>query len=795
MSLSERSGSEPRAGSVESPLRFTAPFAVVLVALLALVVLPFVAEWRMRGRHQEAGAAIEQALQLTSVMRTALARQIAASRGFALTGDRALLDELVAARTHHQVAVDRLALATRPLGHAMLALVDSVETASIAWGRRHDLLLLDGAERQRYIDDIREQQRLLDVLLASMERLDNALADAGIDRQTRMRRAEREAAFLAFLLSIIAITAAAAVGLAARRQRRLVRDLAAARDVAERRGLELTSTLAARELVESALRDSELRLRRAVEFAPFPLMIHAEDGEVLRLSRAWTEVSGYTDAEVPTIDAWVRLAHAGAPEIGNALRAMYEIDTGTAMGEYVVHTRYGEHRIWDFRCAPLGRLHDGRRIIISAAADVTARTQVEQVLRRSNERLEFLFHATSRLLAGDAPEDMIGGVFTVLRRMLDLDHFIYFRVDPALDPPVLRLAAFDGLDPAVLEGLDTLAMDSTTVCGSAAAGHRRIVVTDVRRRSDPMTAAIRRIGVRAYACFPLLSRDRLLGTLSFGTLLHDRFDDDEIVLLNIVADQLAVAMERAESYRGERAARRAAEQANVAKDQFLAVMSHELRTPLTAITGYSELLHDSVPDPLSDRQRVFVSRIRQSAWNLAQVIDEVLTFARTQAGKEQVHHEVADLADIVRDAVALVEPEAARKGVAMATSLPIDGSVVEIDVGKFRRILVNLIGNAVKFTDEGRVDVALAIENGRIRIDVTDTGTGIAPSMIERIFEPFVQADPSNTRTRGGTGLGLTITRDLARLLGGTVTVESVPGRGSRFSVDLPARSPSRTHG
>ena len=228
------------------------------------------------------------------------------------------------------------------------------------------------------------------------------------------------------------------------------------------------------------------------------------------------------------------------------------------------------------------------------------------------------------------------------------------------------------------------------------------------------------------------------------------------------------------------------ESSNLAKTRFLSVISHELRTPLTAIVGYTDLLASGVWGPLDPRQREQVARIHAATWHVVSIIDEILVFARTEEGRERVHLEEADVIRIAHESTDMLRPQADAKGIAVRNMGPVTPVMVPTDPGKLRQILVNLVGNAVKFTDAGEVALEVAAGPAEIVFRVSDTGPGIAEDRLDDIFEPFTQVDMSSTRTRGGTGLGLTVSRRLARLLGGDVSVTSKVGEGSTFTVRLP---------
>ena len=233
-------------------------------------------------------------------------------------------------------------------------------------------------------------------------------------------------------------------------------------------------------------------------------------------------------------------------------------------------------------------------------------------------------------------------------------------------------------------------------------------------------------------------------------------------------------------------AQTAAEEANHAKSQFLATMSHELRTPLNAIAGYVDLLDMGLRGPLTDEQRIDLTRIRHNQRALLRLIDDVLDFAKLESGR--LEYRIADVRidDVLRHLEVFIAPTLRNKGLAYSFE-PCGGDAIALaDPFKVEQILVNLLSNAAKFTDCGRVDVRCVVGPTALEIEVTDTGRGIAPEMLERIFEPFVQEHANLTRAVQGTGLGLAISRQLARAMGGEVTVHSVLGKGSTFTLRLP---------
>ncbi len=271
-----------------------------------------------------------------------------------------------------------------------------------------------------------------------------------------------------------------------------------------------------------------------------------------------------------------------------------------------------------------------------------------------------------------------------------------------------------------------------------------------------------------------------------------------LVSLRDVSDRKR-AEERAALLNRERAARSEAEAANHAKSQFLALMSHELRTPLNAVIGYAELLDLGIGGPLSDGQRRQVARIRLSGQHLLGLVNEVLDLARVEAGRLTLHQGMGDSRRVIEGALTLVLPIADGHGITLTSATPDEGDMTfEGDEDRVRQILVNLLNNAIKFTpaggrvhidcgiaDRAPADAKLMGSGPWVFFQVSDTGRGIPREKLGAIFDPFVQVEKGHTRSKDGSGLGLTISRRLARLMSGDLIVASEDGRGATFSLWL----------
>jgi signal transduction histidine kinase len=280
----------------------------------------------------------------------------------------------------------------------------------------------------------------------------------------------------------------------------------------------------------------------------------------------------------------------------------------------------------------------------------------------------------------------------------------------------------------------------------------------------------------------MTAHGRTLGAITLIAAESEReYSRDDFPFIEELARRCALAVENAALFQ-------AAAAANRTKSEFLASMSHELRTPLNAILGYAQLLADGITGPVNALQREQLIRVRASATHLLGLIDEVLSYSRMEAGREQISLQDVEAAVMLDESSSLVRPMVAAKRLSLVVE-PVDGEEplrLQTDVLKLRQILVNLLTNAVKFTDAGSIALGARAEGDDVLFVVRDTGLGIAPANQEAVFEPFWQVEQTASRRVGGTGLGLSVSRRLARLLGGDITLESIAGQGSTFVLRLP---------
>jgi PAS domain S-box-containing protein len=500
-------------------------------------------------------------------------------------------------------------------------------------------------------------------------------------------------------------------------------------------------------MIDEHLRDSETRLSESILNSPNPIMIHAEDGEVILLSKAWTAITGYERKDIPTTDKWAEKAYGKkGREVSEYIHNLYRLQELQQEGEYEVITATGGIRLWDFQSQPLPKLPDGRRVVLSLATDITERKQLEAKIQNSLEYAENIVETVRE------PMLVLSSELKILRvnhNFYDafkvsseetIGHFLYDVGNRQWDIPQLRV---------LLEEI----LPQKTVLNGYEVDHDFI---GVGRRTILLNA-------------------------------RQIFRDD--IGSHIILLAMEDITERKQIEKELFLAKTTAESANIAKSQFLANMSHEIRTPMNGVLGMTQLLEMT---DLNKEQREYVNALKLSGTNLLSLMSDILDLSKIEAGKITVEMAEFSLQLCINDVVLMQKSVAFEKGLPLKLELAENISYLVIgDQLRVKQILLNLLGNAIKFTPQGSVTLSTQLleqhdSSVLIQIAVRDTGIGISPDCLETIFLPFTQEDGSISRKFGGTGLGLTICRRLAEILGGGITVESSPGNGSCFTVTLP---------
>ena len=324
---------------------------------------------------------------------------------------------------------------------------------------------------------------------------------------------------------------------------------------------------------------------------------------------------------------------------------------------------------------------------------------------------------------------------------------------------------------------------------------RTIAITDDIEATLSATAhgsgnldILHKLGIGSLLTVPLIARKRLLGAITFVSAQRGQaYSSEDIQLAEDVANRGALALDNAQVYDLALVLQRSAETANRAKTAFLGAMSHELRTPLNAIGGYIDLLDMGLRGPVTDTQRADFARVKTNQQHLAILITEILNFVRVGSGAVSYAAIEVKACDAMEHAIELIEPLFGQRGIAF-DGISGDSSIVACaDPDRVTQILVNLLSNALKFTPAGgRIGAECAATPDTVTLRISDTGIGIAEEKHEAIFEPFIQLKETLAGRESGVGLGLAISRDLARAMKGDLTVESSEGKGARFTLSLP---------
>jgi signal transduction histidine kinase len=363
-----------------------------------------------------------------------------------------------------------------------------------------------------------------------------------------------------------------------------------------------------------------------------------------------------------------------------------------------------------------------------------------------------------------------------------------------------RSRASHGMDEAFIAAMrDQRIAAGETAVGRAAAERAPIQIPDVQIIYDEAIAhlpkdsslvldVVQRAGYRAFLIVPMLRPDQIVGALVVRRKEPGEFPRSTVELLETFADQSVLAIQNARLFREIEEKGRELEMASRHKSQFLANMSHELRTPLNAILGYTELIGDGIYGQPPEKMLGVLKRLESNGRHLLGLINDVLDLSKIEAGELKLSLTDYSITDMVATVLTSVEPLATAKKLVLRSELPADLPPARGDERRIAQVLLNLLGNAIKFTDSGEVSVRATAGNGSYAIAVRDTGPGISEADQAKLFQEFHQVDNSITRKKGGTGLGLAISKRIVEMHGGRIWLESSPGNGSTFSFTVPTK-------
>jgi signal transduction histidine kinase len=351
-----------------------------------------------------------------------------------------------------------------------------------------------------------------------------------------------------------------------------------------------------------------------------------------------------------------------------------------------------------------------------------------------------------------------------------------------------------GASPDFIEALrkSKLRAGDRTVIGQAAKKRAPDQIPNLFESPDYPLQFVQQAGYHALLALPLLREERLIGGLVVRRKAAGEFPAPVVDLLQTFAAQSVLAIHNARLFREIEEKGSELEVANKHKSEFLANMSHELRTPLNAILGYTELILDNIYGDVPEKIQEVLKRLEKNGRHLLSLINDVLDLSKIEAGQLTLALNEYSMGEVIQTVFTSVEALATEKNLELKVKVPKDLTTGKGDEQRIAQVLLNLLGNAIKFTDEGEVKVEASISNETFWVSVSDTGPGLSEADQKKIFEEFQQADGSSTRKKGGSGLGLSISKKIVEMHGGRIWVESTLGKGSTFRFTLPVRVESQ---
>lgn len=557
-----------------------------------------------------------------------------------------------------------------------------------------------------------------------------------------------------------------------------------------------------RKRTEIALRESEERFRRAVVDAPFPIILHAEDGKIIQISNTVREITGYTTDEISTIEDWTERVYGERQNVVlEGINRLYQLNHRVEEGEYEIRTKEGNRRIWNFSSAPLGQLSDHRRLVISMAADITERKQAEVALATRLRQQAIITQLGQMALSGWKLNALFDQTTAFVAESFAVEYCKVLELLP--DGQTLLLRSGVGWRGGLV-GEATVGTDENSQAGYTLRVHEPVVVEDLRtdtRFNGPALLQEHHVISGMSTIIAGRNRHQPFGILGVHSTQQRQFTQDDVNFLQVIANLLAEVIARKQNEDEIQQLNATLEQrvqertqqledANHEMEAFAYSVAHDLRAPLRAIQGFSQVLIEDYGNQLDQLAQEYINRMSASAEHLDQLILDLLSYSGLN--RTEIQLETISLTAIVERVVneLNLELDTKQAEILIESSLPI----VKAQRSILKQVIINLVSNAIKFVEPGetpRISIwgeeglvnQFETETQWVRLWIEDNGIGISPQHQDRIFQAFerlhgIEAYP-------GTGIGLAIVKRGVERMGGRVGVESDLGQGSRFWIEL----------
>ncbi len=542
---------------------------------------------------------------------------------------------------------------------------------------------------------------------------------------------------------------------------------------------------------EEELRNSQERYALSSEGANDGLWDWDISGDKIYYSPRWKSMLGFEEHELTRgFEDWEDLIHPDDHDRAvKALDDYLEQKAEAYSVEIRLRHKDGTWR-WIRDIGKALRDANGKATRMAGThSDITERKMAEESIRRRNEYLAASSEIGKIITSTLDLNSIFARTVNLITERFNFYHAGIFILEETGFNAVLREATGNaGVE--MKKNKHALPVNASSIVGKVTSEGYSVVVNDVTadplHRVNPLLPE-----TRGEAAIPLKIGNRIIGAVDIQSKEANAFTEDDIAVLQTLADQVAVSIDNARSFELSQQAVMEMREVDRVKSQFLANMSHELRTPLNSIIGFSRVILKGIDGPITELQQQDLTAIYNSGQHLLGLINDILDSAKIEAGKMELAFDEVNMADITSSVLSTMTGLVKDKPVQLKSIIDPNLPTVRADTIRIRQVMINLLSNAAKFTDEGDIIVAVGLKPGptgrrEMRVSVTDNGQGISPEDQTKLFQAFSQVDDSPTRKTGGTGLGLSICQELVKMHGGRIWVDSEVGKGSTFSFTLP---------